>query len=121
MPLTPLYAASKAFIRHLPSCLSADEKFAAGKSNIEFMYVHTGAVQSNTVTAPANLLRPTSDEYAAHIVKTLGSGRVEVVPYIGHRIELAILRGLPTFLLKRVSKEEAKRLLSMKAKRSKNA
>jgi 17beta-estradiol 17-dehydrogenase / very-long-chain 3-oxoacyl-CoA reductase len=111
VPLIPLHAASKAFIRRLPSNLRADERFVSGKSNIEFMHVYTGIVQSNTVTVLANLFRPTSDDYAAHIVKVLGSGRMEVIPYVGHLIGLTILRGLPDFLQWRVLKEGAKGLL----------
>ena len=119
IPRIPLYTASKAFIQRLPSSLRADERFIAGESSIEFMYLHTGTVQSNTIIASANFARPTSDEYATHIVKALGSGRVEVVPYVGHQIGLTVIRSLPGFLLRRVLKEEAKGLFSMGAKKSK--
>lgn len=85
------------------------------------MYIHTGNVQSNTIAAPANFSRPTSDEYATHVVKAFGSGRVEVVPYVGHWIGLTIIRSLPDFLLRYVLKEEAKGLFDMEAKKSKKA
>jgi 17beta-estradiol 17-dehydrogenase / very-long-chain 3-oxoacyl-CoA reductase len=120
LPRLPLYTASKAFLQRLPSSLNADERFIRGESNIEFMYVHTGTVQSNTITGPANFFRPTSDEYATYIVKAFGSGRVEVVPYVIHRIGLAIIRNLPGFLQRVELKEEAKALLSMGAKKPKN-
>jgi 17beta-estradiol 17-dehydrogenase / very-long-chain 3-oxoacyl-CoA reductase len=119
IPRITLYTASKAFIKRLPSSLRADERFIAGESNIEFMYVHTGTVQSNNIIASTNFARPTSDEYATHIVKALGSGRVEVVPYVGHQIGLMFIRALPELLLQRFLKEEAKGLFSIGSKKSK--
>ena len=119
IPRIPLYTASKAFVQRLPSSLLADERFIPGQSNIEFMYLHTGTVQSNTITMPANFGRPTSDEYATHVVKALGSGRVEVVPYVGHRIGLAIVRSLPDFILRYMFKQETKGLFDMEASKSK--
>ncbi|KAF9653897.1 NAD(P)-binding protein [Thelephora ganbajun] len=119
IPRIPLYTASKAFVHRLPSSLSADERFIAGQSNIEFMYLHTGSVQSNTITEPADFSRPTSDDYAAHIVKAFGSGREEVVPYIGHRIGLTIIHSLPSFILRGALKGEANKLFIMEAKKSK--
>lgn len=83
------------------------------------MYLHTGNVQSNTIVAPANFARPTSDEYATHVVNALGSGRVEVVPYFGHWIGLAIIRSLPDLILRYVLKEEAKGLFDMEARKFK--
>ena len=83
------------------------------------MYLHTGTIQSNTITAPAGFAHPTSDEYATHVVKALGSGRVEVVPFFGHWIGLTMVRSLPDFLLRYVLKEEAKGLFNMEARKSK--
>jgi len=119
VPRTPLYAAAKAFVQRLPSSLNADERFIPGESNVEFMYLHTGSVQSNTITEPADFSRPTSDDYAAYIVKAFGSGRVDVVPYVGHRIRLTLLRVSPGFILRNALKEKAKNLFIMKAKKIK--
>jgi 17beta-estradiol 17-dehydrogenase / very-long-chain 3-oxoacyl-CoA reductase len=119
IPRIPLYTASKAFVQRLPSSLWADERFIPGQSKIEFMYLHTGNVQSNTISMPANFARPTSDEYAAHVVKALGSRRVEVVPYVGHSVGLGIIRSLPGFLLRYALKGEVKGLFSMEARKSK--
>ena len=83
------------------------------------MYLHTGTVQSNTILAPASAARPTSDEYAANIVKALGSGRMEVVPYVGHQIGLTVIRNLPGFILPRVLREDAEGLLRIGAKKQK--
>ena len=83
------------------------------------MHLHTGSVQSNTIIEPADFSRPTSDDYAVHVMRALGSGRGDVVPYVGHRIVLTIMRSLPNFVLRRAFKEEAKKLLGMEAKRSK--
>ena len=83
------------------------------------MYLHTGSVQSNTIIEPADFSRPTSDEYAAHVVKAFGSGREYVVPYIGHRVGGTFIRNLPGFLLRSALKEEAKKLFVMEAGKSK--
>jgi len=117
IPRIPLYTASKAFVSRLPSSLSADERFNAGTSNVEFMYLHTASVQSNTITEPVDFSRPSSDDYAAHVVKAFGSGRENVVPYIGHRVGLTILHNLPSFILQGVLKEEAKKLFIMEERK----
>jgi len=83
------------------------------------MYLHTGSVQSKTITEPADFSRPASDDYATHIVKTFGSGREDVVPYVGHRIGLTLIRNLPNFLLRSALKEEVKRLFIMEVNKSK--
>jgi len=119
IPRIPLYTASGAFVKRLPPSLSADERFIPGESNIEFMHLDTGFVQLNLIIEPADFSRPTSDDYAAHIVRAFGSGREDVIPYVGHRIGLAILRSLPSFILHSTLKEEAKRLFAREAKKSK--
>jgi len=119
VPRVPLYSATKAFVQRLPSSLSADEKFIPGESNVEFMYLHTGSVQSNTIVEPADFSRPTSDDYAAYIVKTFGSGRVDVVPYVGHKIGLTLLRRFPSFILRNILKEEANKLFTMETRKTK--
>ena len=119
VPRIPVYTATKAFVQRLPSSLSADEKFIPGESNVEFMNLHTGSVQSNTIAEPADFSRPTSDDYAAYIVKTFGSGRMDVVPYIGHMIGLTLLRNFPGFILRNILKEEAKKLFIMEARKTK--
>ena len=83
------------------------------------MYINTGSVQSNTIIEPADFLRPTSDEYATHVVRAFGSGREDVVPYVGHRIGLTIIRCLPSFVQRVTLKDEAKKLFVMEAKKSK--
>jgi len=83
------------------------------------MYLHTGSVQSNSITEPADFSRPTSDDYAAYIVKAFGSGRVDVVPYVGHRIGLTLLHIFPGFILRGALKEEAKKLFIMETKKIK--
>jgi len=97
--------------------LSADERFIPGTSNVEFMYLHTGSVQTNTITQPVDFSRPSSDDFATHVVRAFGSGREDVVPYVGHKIGLTILRSLPSFVLRNVLKEEAKKMFIMKAKK----
>ena len=42
-----------------------------------------------------------------------------MVPYVGHRIVITILRSLPGFILPGALKEEAKKFLIMEAKKSK--
>lgn len=118
-PRFPLGSASRAFVRLFSAGLNADERFTTGESNIKFMHLYTGTVQSSTITAPAGVARPTSDEYAALIVKVLGCGRAEVVPYFVHMIILTILRGLPAPLLRHVLRTMAKGLLVEEAKKSK--
>ena len=83
------------------------------------MYLHTGSVQSNTIVEPADFSRPTSDDYATYIVKTFGSGRVDVVPYVGHKIGLTLLRRFPSFILRNILKEEANKLFTMETRKTK--
>jgi 17beta-estradiol 17-dehydrogenase / very-long-chain 3-oxoacyl-CoA reductase len=119
IPRIPLYTASKAFVRRLPSSLSADERFIPGESNVEFMHIYTASVKSNSITMPEDLTRPTSDDYAPHVVRAFGSGREDVVPYFGHEIALAIIRRVPDFIQRGPLKEEVKNLFTMAAKKSK--
>jgi short-subunit dehydrogenase len=121
IPRIPLYTAAKAFVRRLPSSLSADEKFIPGDSNIEFMYIHTASVQSNLITEPADLSRPTSHDYATYIVKAFGSGRMDVIPYVGHKIALTVIHSFPGFVLRNIMKEEAKKLFIMEARKTKES
>ena len=118
IPQIALYSASKAFVNRLSFGLSAGERFTPGESNIEFMYIHTGSVQSNTIVEPADFSRPTSGDYATHVVRAFGSGREEVVPYVGHRVGLTVLHILPNFILRGALKEEVKKLYAMEAKKS---
>lgn len=119
IPQIALYSASKAFVNRLSFSLSAGERFTPGESNIEFMYIHTGSVQSNTIVEPADFSRPTSEDYATHVVRAFGSGREDVVPYIGHRVGLIVLHTLPSFILRGALKDEVKKLFAMEAKKSK--
>jgi len=119
IPQIALYSASKAFVNQLSFSLSAGERFTPSESNVEFMYIHTGSVHSNTIVEPVDFSRPTSDDYAMHVVRAFGSGRENVVPYIGHRVGLTILHTLPNFILRGALKEEVKKLYAMEAKKSK--
>ena len=76
-----------------------------------------GSVQSNIITSPADFTRPTSDEYATHVVTALGSGRAEVIPYVGHWIGLTITRSLPNFILRHLLGAGAWGLFIMEAMR----
>ena len=119
IPQIPLYSASKAFVTRVSLGLNASERFTPGESNIEFMHIHTASVQTNTIVEPADFSRPTSDDYATHVVRAFGSGRDNVVPYIGHRVALGVLRTLPNFILRGALREEAQKLFVMEAKKSK--
>ena len=64
------------------------------------MCLHTGSVQSNATIEPAYFSRLTYDDYAAYVVKAFGSGREDVIPYVGHKIGFVIVRILPNFILR---------------------
>ena len=57
---------------------------------------------------------------AAYIVKAFGSGRMDVVPYVGHRIGLTLLRVFPGFILRNALKEEAKKISLWKLRKSRD-
>ena len=106
----PLYTATEAFAQQLSSSLSADEKLTPGESKIEFMYLHRGSVQSSSTAKPGDSSRQTSDDYAAHLVNTFGSGRENVVPLAEDKIKRAVMGSLPDFIQQAVLKEEAKKV-----------
>jgi len=63
MPRISIYSASKSFLSRLSGGLHADERFHGGNSNLSFMYLQVGEVNSGTMTAPVNWFTPAADEF----------------------------------------------------------
>jgi 17beta-estradiol 17-dehydrogenase / very-long-chain 3-oxoacyl-CoA reductase len=98
MPRVSIYSASKIFLSRLSGNLREDERFHNGNSNLSFMYLEVGEVNSGTMTAPVNWTTPAADEFAKTVVHSFGSGRRIVTPYLGHAILLKLTSYLPESL-----------------------
>lgn len=97
VPFISPYAGSKALTKRVCRILHADERVWSG-SNLSFVYVNVGEVQSGTLKVATSLVRPHSDDYAKYLVKSFGSGRKVVIPYPVHHISYAIVTGMPEAL-----------------------
>lgn len=112
-----MYSGSKAFISRISQCLHADERFDDPNSNLSFMYLEVGAVNSGSMTQPISWICPAADEYAKTVVHSFGSGRQVVVPYIGHALPIHLMTCLPVYLQAKTLKEEMKKVLELEAKK----
>ena len=83
------------------------------------MYLHKGSIQSSSTAKPGDSSRQTSDDYAAHIVNTFGSGRKNVVPLAEDKIKLAVMGSLPDFIQQAALRKEAEKLFTGENSRSK--
>ena len=101
------YAGSKALTKRVSHILHADERVWSG-SNLSFVYVNVGEVQSGSMKIAVSLARPDSDTYARHLVKSFGSGRRTVIPHPVHHILYAIVTGMPDMLCDYIVMEEAR-------------
>jgi 17beta-estradiol 17-dehydrogenase / very-long-chain 3-oxoacyl-CoA reductase len=98
VPFFSPYAGSKALTKRVSRILHADERVSSKSSNLSFVYVNVGEVQSGSLRVAASLARPHSDDYARYLVQSFGSGRKMVIPYPVHHIIYAIVTGMPEAL-----------------------
>lgn len=97
VPFISPYAGSKALTKRVSRILHADERVWS-RSNLSFVYVNVGEVQTGTLKVAASLTRPHSDDYARHLVESFGSGRKTVIPHPIHHVAYAIVTGMPEAL-----------------------
>ena len=109
VPFVSPYAGSKALMKRVCRILHADERVWGG-SNLSFVYVNVGEVQSGSMRVAVSLTRPHSDDYARHLVKSFGSGRRVVIPHPVHHIIYAIVTGMPEMLCDYIVLAEARSL-----------
>ena len=96
-------------MKRVSRILHADERVWSG-SNLSFVYVNVGEVQSGTMRVAVSLMRPHSDDYARHLVKSFGSGRRVVIPHPVHHVIYAIVTGMPEALCDHIVLAEARSL-----------
>ena len=109
VPFVSPYAGSKALTKRVCRILHADERVLSG-SNLSFVYVNVGEVQSGSMRAAVALARPHSDDYARYLVKSFGSGRRMVIPHPVHHVIYAIVTGMPETLCDYIVLAEARNL-----------
>ena len=97
VPFVSPYAGSKALTKRVSRILHADERVLSG-SNLSFVYVNVGEVETGGLKVAASFTRPHSDDYARHLVKSFGSGRRMVIPHPVHHLVYAIVTGMPEAL-----------------------
>ena len=97
VPFVSAYAGSKALTKRVSRILNAEERILSG-SNLSFVYANVGEVQSGTMRAATALARPSSDDYATHLVGSFGSGRGVVIPHPVHHLIYALVTGMPEVL-----------------------
>jgi short-subunit dehydrogenase len=110
-----MYSASKIFLSRLSGSLHEDERFHNGNSNLSFMYLEVGEVNSGSMTAPVKWSMPAADEFAKTVVHSFGSGRRIVTPYLGHTI-VQLASYLPESLARPLIKEKMKFLIKLAEK-----
>jgi 17beta-estradiol 17-dehydrogenase / very-long-chain 3-oxoacyl-CoA reductase len=94
VPFVAPYAGSKALVKRVSRILHAEERVFSS-SNLSFVYVNVGEVQTGTMRIRTALARPHSDDYAKHLVESFGSGRRVVIPHPVHHIIYVIVTGMP--------------------------
>ena len=109
VPFISPYAGSKALTKRVSHILHADERVWS-RSNLSFVYVNVGEVQSGSVRIATSLTRPCSDDYAKHLVESFGSGRRMVIPHPVHHIIYNLVTGMPKALRDYIVVAEAKSL-----------
>ena len=97
VPFVSPYAGSKALIKRVSRILHAEERVFSS-SNLSFVYVNVGEVQTGTMRIKTALARPHSDDYAKHLVASFGSGRRVVIPHPVHHLIFVIVTGMPEVL-----------------------
>lgn len=110
VPFISPYAGSKALIKRVSRILHADERVGSN-SNLSFVYVNVGEVQSGTMRIKTALARPHSDDYAKHLVESFGSGRRSVIPYPAHHVIFVIVTGMPEALCDYIVSAEGRNVL----------
>jgi 17beta-estradiol 17-dehydrogenase / very-long-chain 3-oxoacyl-CoA reductase len=97
VPFVLAYAGSKALIKRVSRILNTEERVLS-RSNLSLVYANVGEVQTATMRAATALARPSSDDYATHLVGRFGSGRGVVIPHPVHHIIYALVTGMPEVL-----------------------
>jgi short-subunit dehydrogenase len=118
IPRLTLYSCSKAFLNRLAISLEAEERFD-GNTDISFMYFGVGSVVTNALTKPVTFMCPSSEVFSKALVGSLGCGRQEVIPYIGHTILYGLSRLLPRWLQAMIIAKEMKMFLEATKKKRK--
>jgi len=119
IPFVSPYAGSKAFINRISCSLHAGERLWS-RSNLSFVYVNVGEVQSGTMRVTTSLARPRSDDYARHLVESFGSERKMVIPYPVHQILYNVVTGMPEALCDYIVSVEGRRLFKELEESKKN-
>jgi len=118
MPRITMYSASKSFLSRLSGNLHADERFHDTNSNLSFMYLVAGEVNSGSMLGPVNWKTPAADDFGKMVVHTFGSGKRIVEPYIVHALLLKLTSCLPQSLMTAFVNKELKRQFELEAKKA---
>ncbi|KAL4245735.1 VLCFA Elongation and Steroid Dehydrogenase [Abortiporus biennis] len=87
IPRLSTYAPCKAFLAQLTRCLNADERWWT-PTQISFIHLRVGAVNSNSFREPSTLFVPTAERFSKWVVRALGSGEATFLPYPPHAIQM---------------------------------
>ncbi|KAF2011991.1 NAD(P)-binding protein [Aaosphaeria arxii CBS 175.79] len=123
MPWMSLYSSVKAFNAAFGRALARE--FIAEGSKIDSLVVCPGDVQSQANTRALAPGSPTAETFAKavldRVVTAVRQGRVEIMPYWAHDLQLSLFEALPEFLAQRLtvtsisSKIEAERAQNSKS------
>jgi len=108
-PFLWAYNGSKSFLRRAVGVLHGDER-ALHSSNLSFMYLNVGEVRSSSMTGDPSFFRPTAEEFAKGVVRSLGCGRRMVTPWYSHGILVGVTSLVPEPILERAVRWGLKRV-----------
>ena len=94
LPFLCLYSSSKSFLKRA-ACILRAEEYPFHFYDIHFSYLNVGEVRSSGLGGKSSLLRPSADDFAKAVVRSLGCGRCVVVPWYPHDVLAGILSLLP--------------------------
>ncbi len=84
-PFLSVYSASKSFLLRWIHGLSIDEAFHDPSADTTFHYMNVGEVIApGSFTTKPNLFCPTPETMARAIIRVVGCGHREVIPYVWH-------------------------------------
>ena len=97
LPFLCAYSSSKSFLKRAACILHAEEGVLQN-SNVLFTYLNVGEVRSSGLGGKPSFLRPSADDFAKAVVRSLGCGRRVVVPWYPHDVLVGILSLMPETL-----------------------
>ncbi|KAL4245823.1 NAD(P)-binding domain superfamily protein [Abortiporus biennis] len=117
VPRLTTYAPSKAFLAQLTRCLNADERWWT-PTKISFIHLHVGAVSSASYKEQPSLFLPSSERFSKWVIRALGSGKENIMPYPPHLVQSLGLKFVPSGMLEAFAAETVKRQYASNGKKT---